>query len=245
MFRPATTNAFIHRLYPKLTWRTPTTQKKLYLTFDDGPTPNVTEWVLEQLAVYDAKATFFCIGQNVLAHPHIFKKIKAEGHSTGNHTFTHPNGWNTPFDNYIEDVQKCGEVFSSYLFRPPYGKITRKQSRAVLDNLELLHPKREQKEKRRTENREQRIEKKGEEAIHQTTKKAQNQKTKIIMWDVLSWDFDRAVSPEQCLNNVLPNVKKGSIIVFHDSEKAFANMRFALPKVLAHFSEKGYQFLGL
>ena len=213
-FRPATTNALVHRLYPKLTWRVPTKEQKIYLTFDDGPTPNVTEWVLEQLAAYDAKATFFCIGQNVLDHPEIFNKIKAAGHSIGNHTHTHPNGWEIPFEDYIENVRQCGAVFGTHLFRPPYGKITRQQSNAILSTPELLGA---------------------------SSEKA-NSMPKIIMWNVLSWDFDTEVSPEQCLKNVLSNVTPGAIIVFHDSEKAYPNMSYALPKVLEYFAEKGYRF---
>ena len=194
----------------------PAAGKTIYLTFDDGPTPNVTEWVLEQLSTFDAKATFFCIGKNVEKHPGIFEKVKQQGHSIGNHTYQHLNGWQTSTIDYLGDIEKCASVFPATLFRPPYGKITRKQVNNLLNQPSLV---------------------KGETDSPTPSK--------IVMWDVLSWDFETNVSHEKCLQNVLKNTTSGSIVVFHDSVKALKNMEFALPKVLEQFSEKGYRFEGL
>jgi len=183
-------------------------EKTVYLTFDDGPTPEITEWTLNKLKQFNAKATFFCIGKNVKNHPEVFQQIIDEGHSIGNHTNNHLNGWKTKKEDYLNNVsiaEKTIQQFTSSttkrLFRPPYGKIKRKQS------LELL--------------------KRG---------------YKIIMWDVLSADFDQSISKEKCLKNVLDNIDNGSIIIFHDSVKAEINMKYALPKALEVLSKKGYEF---
>ncbi|MFM2214119.1 MAG: Peptidoglycan-N-acetylglucosamine deacetylase [Bacteroidota bacterium] len=194
-------------LFPKYIWKIPVRNKIVYLTFDDGPTPEITEWVLEHLNNYSAKATFFCIGNNIEKHPEIFEKIKSAGHSVGNHTYNHLKGWNTPNSIYLADVKKCNENLDYYrggndkqkLFRPPYGKIKRKQANAIL---KLGY--------------------------------------KIIMWDVLSMDFDESITSEQCLANVLNNVSSGSVIVFHDSLKAKAHLQFVLPKTLAYLHEQQY-----
>ena len=200
------TQPLIKILFPKYVWSLANIEKKVYLTFDDGPIPEITEWVLSELKRYDFKATFFCIGDNIGKHPEIFKKIIASGHQVGNHTFNHLNGWKTPTAAYIQNIEKCGDEIArtsskkSKLFRPPYGKI--KFSQASL---------------------------------------ARKSGYKIIMWDVLSADFDQKITPEQCLKNVLSNIASGSIIVFHDSVKAFPNLEYALPKTLEHLSENGYQ----
>lgn len=196
------THRIIKWLFSNYIWSMPATEKKVYLTFDDGPIPEVTEWVLHQLSCYGAKATFFCIGDNIRKHPDIYHKVIAQHHAIGNHTFHHLKGWNTSGNTYTEDVAICESLiqpYSSYLFRPPYGKITPKQSKQ--------------------------LRKKG---------------YKIIMWDVLSRDFDTNITPERCLNNVLSHVTPGSIIVFHDSIKAFKNLEYALPRTLAFLKEKGY-----
>lgn len=194
---------FIQRLYPERVWAFFNLKKEIFLTFDDGPIPEVTPWVLDELKKAGAKATFFCIGENIEKHPEVFKRILAEGHSVGNHTFNHLNGWKTKTDAYLENVFECekslAEHNSKLLFRPPYGKITSKQSKS--------------------------LQKKG---------------YKIIMWDVLSYDFDNRISEEKCLNNVLKNMKSGSVVVFHDSLKAKKNLQYALPKVLKAISEKGF-----
>lgn len=192
---------WLKRLYNKQVWDIKTNKKVIYLTFDDGPIPEVTPWVLQELKKYNAKATFFCIGDNVKKYTSIYNAVLTEGHAVGNHTFHHFNAWKTNTDKYIADITKCSEYVSSKLFRPPYGKIKKSQRKLLLE--------------------------KG---------------YKIIMWDVLSADFDQSISKEKCLQNVLKNTKNGSIIVFHDSKKAFERLAYVLPKVLAHFSTLGFCF---
>ena len=214
------THKFISHLFPRYIWKIPNSENKIYLTFDDGPIPNVTEWVLNILKSENIKATFFCIGDNIKKHPKIFERIKNEGHSIGNHTFNHLNGWQTSSSNYIENFKKCSEVLDSLsadrhdartdnkqqttnnrLFRPPYGKISPFQAKEIL-----------------------------------------NKNYKIIMWDILSYDFDTKISPHKCLSNVIKNTESGSIIVFHDSLKAEQNLRYALPKAIKFLKEKGFEF---
>lgn len=201
------TNNIIKQLFSNYVWSIPTLDPKVYLTFDDGPTPEITEWVLAQLKEYNAKATFFCIGNNIETHPAIFKKVIDAGHAIGNHTFNHVKGWNTSNKVYVDEAEKCEEQIQEHatkdavskLFRPPYGKIKIQQSRA--------------------------LRKRG---------------YKIIMWDVLSVDFDPKVTPEKCLQNVINHIENGSIIVFHDSNKAFQNLEYALPKTLDFLKKKGF-----
>ena len=183
----------------------PEAEKTLYLTFDDGPHPIATPFVLNQLKRYNALATFFCIGKNVVAHQDIYDQIINEGHAVGNHTFNHLNGWKTNNDVYLEDVSQASRNIDSNLFRPPYGRITSFQA-------SNLKPAMKGKEPR------------------------------VIMWDVLSGDFDINCTAEQCLANVVLTAVPGSIIVFHDSEKALTKVKYALPRVLKYFHEKGYQF---
>ena len=211
------TPRFITRFFSKYTWRFPSKKKEIFLTFDDGPTPEITEFVLSELKKHHAKATFFCIGKNIKNHPEIFSEIISDGHSIGNHTQNHLKGWKTKTEDYIDNVLECENVISSAvensinlktqnskLFRPPYGKIKKSQAKELL-----------------------------------------KRNYKIIMWDVLSADFDTTISKEKCLQNVLENTKEGSIIVFHDSVKAAERMKYALPKVLKAFSDKGYVFRGI
>lgn len=202
----------IRKLYPSLTWEKPTNQKILYLTFDDGPHPVATPFVLDELAKYNAKATFFCIGKNVMEHPAIYKRILDEGHNVGNHTFNHLNGWKTANEKYFENIFEAAKYIDSNLFRPPYGRITKFQ-------IGLLQGERLSSKQER-----------------------QAGLFKIIMWSVISADFDKKLSPEKCLQYVILNSKPGGIIVFHDSTKAWDRMSYALPKVLEHFSKEGYQF---
>lgn len=180
--------------YPSLIWEMPTTKKEVFLTFDDGPDPEVTTWVLDQLKKYNAKATFFCVGENVERYPDVFKRILEEGHTVGNHTMNHVNGWETDYEKYIVSVKKCGHVFGSKLFRPPYGKIKRKQIKKI----------------------------KG--------------RYKIIMWSLLSGDFDTSISGTECAYNTVQYSEPGSIIVFHDNPKCAETLKLALPKILNHFA---------
>ena len=204
------TNLFIKWIFFKYTWEIPNNEKKIYLTFDDGPIPEVTEWVLDTLNHYQIKATFFCIGDNIRKNPDIFKRTIEAGHAIGNHTFNHLKGWNFSTEEYIENTILCEEIITktskienrkSKIFRPPYGKIKFSQSR-----------------------------------------KLRKMGYKIIMWDVLSVDFNQAISPEKCLENVTKNTTQGSIIVFHDSSKAFENLKYALPKAIEYLQNKGYNF---
>ncbi|HZH64956.1 MAG TPA: polysaccharide deacetylase family protein [Flavisolibacter sp.] len=196
---------WVQQLFSNYVWRIAATQKVIYLTFDDGPHPTITPWVLDELKKYDAKATFFCIGKNVEAHPAIYNRIIAEGHATGNHTYQHLNGWKTGLDAYLGDVAKASRSIDTNLFRPPYGRITSAQARNLATMME-------------------------------------KNKVKVIMWDVLSADFDKRILPIQCAKNVLKNVSPGSVVVFHDSEKAFENLRIALPDVLRVLGGEGYIF---
>lgn len=196
------TSFLIKKIFSNYVWDIPNRENKVFLTFDDGPIPGITEWTLEQLKAYNVKATFFCIGDNIEKHPEIFNKIIQGEHAIGNHTFNHLKGWETSLGEYIENTRNCSSLIEKQeiaLFRPPYGKIKPSQSR-VLRKLGY----------------------------------------KIIMWDVLSCDFDQTITPEECLDNVLKNVVSGSIIVFHDSVKAEQNLKYVLPKTLAFLKEKGF-----
>jgi peptidoglycan/xylan/chitin deacetylase (PgdA/CDA1 family) len=222
---PAKTPGFVKTLFPNFVWNINTDKKELYLTFDDGPTPGITHWVLQTLKQYNAKATFFCIGNNIEKYPEIFKNILDEGHVVGNHTYNHLKGWKHQTKDYIEDTEKTQnlitptiqklnskpfhsnignlqfENWNLKLFRPPYGKFKTKQS-----------------------------------------KELQDLGYKIVLWDVLSYDWDKSVAEETCLKNVTSTAKEGSIIVFHDSVKASTNLNYVLPKILKHYAEKGFQF---
>jgi peptidoglycan/xylan/chitin deacetylase (PgdA/CDA1 family) len=218
------TNKFIKKIFPNYVWDIPNVENKIYLTFDDGPTPEITEWVLEELKKHQAKATFFCIGKNITNQAAIFLKIINEGHSIGNHTYNHLKGWNASTEDYLDNIALCKSEINnaspvrpdkyrdsglnslirnqqSPLFRPPYGKIKKAQS-----------------------------------------KKLRQLGYKIIMWDVLSADFDQTITPEKCLENVLQNVQSGSIIVFHDSVKAFKNLEYTLPRSLEILKQRGFVF---
>ena len=202
------------KMFPNYIWEMPAESKVLYLTFDDGPTLEITSWILDVLNQHNAKATFFCIGKNIAQHPDLFKNIFDNGHTIGNHTFDHIKGWRTSTKNYLSNIRDAQKVIDSQivdhqsniktLFRPPYGQIRPKQGKALND---LGY--------------------------------------QVIMWNVLSFDWDQEVSKEQCVKNVISNATAGSIIVFHDSRKAGKNMKYALPKVLEHFSKQGYTFRSL
>ena len=194
------TPEILKRIYPNQVWSYPVSDKKLYLTFDDGPTPNITEWVLRELKKYSARATFFLVGQNAERYPEIVSRIKKEGHAIGNHTYRHVNGWMTSPKPYLKDVLKCDEILHTKLFFFFYSRITRSQTRMMMNRY------------------------------------------RVIMWDVLSGDFDHSITAERCLKNVIENTLSGSIVVFHDSMKAADRLQYVLPRTLDHFSAKGYSF---
>jgi len=189
--------------FKDLTWSFPGRDKELYLTFDDGPTLGITEWVLSVLHEYNAKATFFCTGKNAENNPELLKQIMDEGHSIGNHGYSHINGWSTNNDKYFQNVKKASETINSNLFRPPYGKIKLSQLRQLKNNF------------------------------------------KIVMWDVLTRDYNNNLSKEKCLKRTIKLINPGSIIVFHDTVKAERNLKFVLPEVLKYYSAKGFQFCSI
>jgi len=218
---PSKTPWLFKKLFSNYVWEissVPKDDKVLYLTFDDGPIPIITPWVLDTLQQYNAKATFFCIGNNVEKHPDIFNSVLAEGHSIGNHTNTHVEGWRTKTETYLEDFEKAETIINSQiknyhpdnnldktqnlkLFRPPFGQLKTSQGKALI---KLGY--------------------------------------KIIMWSVVTFDWENYITPEKCLQSVLKNAVNGNIIVFHDSIKASRNMQYALPRVLEYYSKKGFRF---
>lgn len=226
-------------LYPSALFRISSGEKKIFLTFDDGPTAEVTLGVLSVLKKYGAKATFFCTGENIEKEPGIFRQIVSEGHAVGNHTYSHLNGWKTKTKDYLEDVEKCKTTIVKWLnaymvsnshsaiqpfnhstinhnfFRPPYGKMK-------LSQYSILNTR-------------------PNERFHSFGRAQYS----IIMWDVLSGDFDEGISKEKCLRQVLAKVRAGSIVVFHDSLKAKEKLLFVLPRVIEHFGEEGYEFAKL
>jgi peptidoglycan/xylan/chitin deacetylase (PgdA/CDA1 family) len=205
MFHIHRTPRFLKWLFPSYTWKIETTEKVIFLTFDDGPIPEITDFVLDQLALFDAKATFFCVGENIHKHPSIFNRIITEKHTVGNHTYNHLKGWQTTDNEYLKNINLCKKAIleadiDSHLFRPPYGRVKRSQSK-ILES-----------------------------------------EYKIIMWDVLSCDYDKNLESEKCLQNTINATKSGSIVVFHDSIKAEKNLKYVLPRYLSHFSKLGFRF---
>ena len=191
---------FLPYVYNKSIWRKEKKKNNIYLTFDDGPIPELTPWVLDILKERNIKATFFCVGENIVKHPEIFERIKNEGHAVGNHTHNHLKGWTTSDEAYLQNVQTCQELTQTDLFRPPYGRATRSQLR----HLAKTH--------------------------------------RIIMWDVLTGDYDSTISPDQVYRNAVDYVRDGSIIVFHDNIKAKENLQYALPKSLDELLARGFRF---
>lgn len=177
--------------------------KNIYLTFDDGPVPEVTPIVLDLLDEYDAKVTFFCVGDNVRKHIDIYNEIIKRGHKVGNHTFHHIKGWNTKDEDYYADIQAANDLIHSDLFRPPYGRITPKQH---------YHLKKDYR---------------------------------IIFWSVISYDYNRLLTPRRVWRNVRNSVTNNDIILFHDSIKAKENMLYALKNTLFFFTARGYKFKSL
>ena len=186
------------RALRRMTWDLKGDHREVYLTFDDGPTPVVTPWVLNQLDRADAKATFFCLGRNVDKYPELYRQILASGHSVGNHSYSHLKGFRSGVKRYMDDIHLASGLIDSKLFRPPYGRILPGQVNAVLQEYD------------------------------------------IIMWDVLSIDYNSGLGGERVYRNVIKNVKEGSIIVFHDSDKAADNLHYALPRTLNFLQNEGY-----
>ncbi|MDB4448164.1 polysaccharide deacetylase family protein [Roseivirga sp.] len=201
---PHRTPALFKYLWPSLIWNIPNEDKRIFLTFDDGPIPGLTECVLEVLNEFKVKATFFCVGDNVKKHPEIFSKLIESGHGIGNHTFHHVNGRNTPDLEYLENIEACDQVFkvhgfSTNLFRPPYGRLKTSQRKMLKSR-------------------------------------------QVVMWDVLSKDYDQSLSPESILNGIIKSTQPGSIIVFHDNIKAEKNLKSVLAKYIQFCLDAGYQF---
>lgn len=197
---------FVRSFFKKYTWKLQpedTAKKVLYITVDDGPVPEMTPGTLDLLAKFNAKATFFCVGENVDKYRDIYRRILLEGHSVGNHTYNHLNGLKTKTEDYVENVKKADTVINSNLFRPPHGRMKPSQTRLL------------------------------------------SKGRKIILWDVLTKDYDKRVSKERCFLNVETFVREGSIIVFHDNIKALENQRYALEKTLEKYSEEGFIFKGI
>lgn len=201
------TPGILRLLANDLIWKIPVSNKEIFLTFDDGPIPGLTEYVLQELRTYKAKATFFCVGDNIYKHPEIFEKVIDQGHAIGNHTFNHLKAWTAEKNQYLLNVDKCQQIIQRKyqiepkpFFRPPHGQITRKLISDLKDQY------------------------------------------KIIMWDVLSYDFSTTQSPEQSLKKSIHKTRPGSIVVFHDNYKAESKLKFMLPGYLKHFSNLGYSF---
>ncbi len=190
----------IRALIPGCTWRKKSAGKTIFLTFDDGPVPEVTPYVLEMLDEYGWKATFFCVGENVQKYPELYEEILKRGHKTGIHTYNHLKGYSTSIDNYVENVKKAAELIDSKLFRPPYGRIRRRQR-----------------------------------------KELQHMNYEIIMWDLLTQDYDKWQTPENIMQRIKRHSRKGSIVLFHDSIKARNNMMASLPRAIEFWNEQGYQ----
>jgi peptidoglycan/xylan/chitin deacetylase (PgdA/CDA1 family) len=204
------TPAWLRRCFPKRIWRIDTQEPLLYLTFDDGPHPTATPFVLDTLARFDCKATFFCIGQNVLRYPALYRRILEEGHQVGNHTHRHLNGWKTDDQDYVADIKEAAACIRSGLFRPPYGRLRSTQAKAVPAALSVPFS-----------------------ATHQG---------RIVMWDLLSGDFDTRLSGTDCFSICKKRLRPGSIIVMHDSEKAWPRLSVALPLLIEHALGEGYTF---
>jgi len=193
----------LKKLYPNLLWDVNADTRCIYLTFDDGPIPIVTPFVLNILKQYNAKATFFCIGDNVSKHPDVFEQVKNDGHAIGNHTFNHLKGWDTEDQTYLNNFLQADKLLNTNLFRPPYGRIKKSQVKLLKEAKPGL---------------------------------------KVVMWNILSADFDMNVEPEKCLDNVLINTRSGDIVLFHDSLKAKERIEYALPRALEIWSREGYVF---
>lgn len=185
---------------PHFWWPDRQGEPHLYLTFDDGPVPEVTPWVLDELKRANAKATFFCVGENVVRYPELFFRLSEEGHSVGHHTEHHLNGWKTDNEVYIENATLAAHRVGTTLFRPPYGRITPFQASVL------------------------------------------SKKYRIVLWDLVTGDYDAQLQPSEIIATVLAKTKSGDILVFHDSVKAWPRLQIVLPLLLKSFSSRGFQF---
>jgi len=190
---------FLKKLFPSFIWSIDNEKDGVYLTFDDGPRPEVTPWILDQLDRHNAKATFFCIGKNVEMFPELYNEILKRGHAVGNHSYSHVKGWGMDTGLYVRDIDTASDLIHSNLFRPPYARIGPNQASVL------------------------------------------SERYKIVMWNVVSRDYSRRVSEKQCVKNVLPHLKPGAIIVFHDSIKSSRNLWHTLPVVLDEIDFRGYK----
>jgi peptidoglycan/xylan/chitin deacetylase (PgdA/CDA1 family) len=190
--------------YPGRIWHLSRKEKLIYLTFDDGPTPDVTRWILDMLDTYDAKATFFCVGENMQRYPDLVKEAEQCGHTIGNHTYHHKKGTVTSLVEYMSDVEKFHQIHSARIFRPPYGRLPSTHAKAV-----------------------------------------RKEGYKIVMWDVLTYDFDEQAETEYLWKKIVRNIEPGSIIVFHDNIKAEKHLHILLPRTLAYYANQGYTFAPL
>lgn len=195
------TPALLMFLFPTIRWCFNCSEKIIYLSFDDGPVPLATPFVLAELEKYNARATFFCVGENAERYPDLLQSIIDGGHRPANHTYNHLNGWKTSATEYLANIDKCNELVASQLFRPPYGKLKLSQFKSI------------------------------------------RKKYKIVLWDIVSYDFDAALKPEECLSVLKKNVRNGSIVVFHDSLKSLKNLKEVLPLALEYWQAAGYRFL--
>ncbi|MFL2574464.1 MAG: polysaccharide deacetylase family protein [Flavobacteriales bacterium] len=187
-------------LFPSLVWKKNTDQKKIWITFDDGPNEKVTPYLINVLEKFDIKATFFIIGNQAKKYPELVKLIINNGHKIGNHSFSHLNGFSTNNNKYLEDVEQAKKYIDSDIFRPPFGKITPFQIKNLKKDF------------------------------------------KIIMWDIMSWDFKENIYPNKIYKNVIDNVENGSIILFHNNLKSYNNLKNSLEIILEKLKDKGYQF---
>jgi peptidoglycan/xylan/chitin deacetylase (PgdA/CDA1 family) len=192
--------SLLTKVFSQYLWHGDRDAPLIHLTFDDGPNPEITPWVLDKLKEYNVKATFFCIGQNVEQNQILYQRIIDEGHAVGNHTFSHMSGWKVSTKSYLNDVSKASTLIKSNLFRAPYGRIGFSQTKFLKKNY------------------------------------------KLVMWDIMAGDFDSNNTPNHCIVNVLDNVRNGSIIVLHDSQKAKTNLKGSLDKILQGIKAKGFQF---
>ncbi|MFZ6038264.1 MAG: polysaccharide deacetylase family protein [Bacteroidota bacterium] len=189
-------------LFHNAIWRkTIDGQKTVYLTFDDGPIPEITPWVLDLLHSYNIKATFFCVGDNVRKYPEVYQDILRRGHRVGNHTFNHVQGWKFRTGTFLANVQKASELIRSNLVRPPHGHMRLPQNGALMCS-----------------------------------------GYQVVMWDVVTRDYNKKLTPEHVLDNVKNYVRDGSVIVFHDSLKAERNLKYALPRAIDWLLSQGYCF---